>query len=150
MTVQRKSIVTMIAILTVVSGWYATVVARAADGAAVGDIAYHGHLIVAVVVLVIAAAVAHAIIATTGHDKIRDADTPDLRLRLRRRRVGGAVLAAGSVTGVGLAMVDAPTFWIAHALLAGLVLAEIAAGVTSLMASGRRPPRRYAPSPTTT
>jgi hypothetical protein len=43
------------------------------------------------------------------------------------------VLAIGTVAGLGLAVIEADTFWIAQVLLAGLVVAEIAEGLTRLV-----------------
>jgi hypothetical protein len=43
------------------------------------------------------------------------------------------VLAVGTVAGLGLAVIQADTFWIAQVLLAGLVVAEITEGLTRLV-----------------
>lgn len=47
------------------------------------------------------------------------------------------MLAVGTVAGLGLAMVDAATFWIAQTLLASLVLAQIGSGLTRPLLSRR-------------
>lgn len=67
---------------------------------------------------------------------IGDEDTWHPYVRLRGQQVAGMVLAAGTVAGLRLAMIDAATFWIAQALLAGLVLAEVAGGLTRLWHPG--------------
>lgn len=134
MTFADKSAIAMTAALTVVFGWYAVLLARQPAGAP-AEVAWEGLLVAALVALVVLAAAAHAVIAVATPADVDDRDRPG---RLRSHQVARAVLAGAVVTGLGLAMVDAATFWIAQVLLAGLVLAEIAAGVTGLLASRSR------------
>jgi hypothetical protein len=70
----------------------------------------------------------------------RQADDEDERDRLIERRgdqVGGYVLAVAALVGMGLAMVEGAYFWIANALLAGLVLSELVKGIVMLSAYRR-------------
>lgn len=43
------------------------------------------------------------------------------------------MLAGGVCTGIGLAVVQTDTFWIAQALIGALVLAEVVEGIEKLM-----------------
>ena len=136
MSFSDKSAIAMTATLTVVAGGYVVLLARRLSDAPVAEVAWVGLLVAAVVALVALAAVVHAVIAVTTPAHVDDErDPPD---RSGSQRVGRAVLAAGTVAGLGLATAGAATFWIAQTLLAGLVLAEIASGVTGLLASRSR------------
>jgi hypothetical protein len=54
-------------------------------------------------------------------------------ITLRAERTGRYVLAGGVCTGIGLAVVQTDTFWIAQALIGALVLAEVVEGIEKLM-----------------
>lgn len=133
MSLSDKSAIAMTATLTVVYGGYAVLLARRLSDAPATEVAWVGLLVAAVVALVALAAVTHAVIAvTTPADVDDERDPPDRSLS---QRVGQAILAAGTVAGLGLAIAGASSFWIAQTLLGGLVLGEIASGVTGLLAS---------------
>lgn len=131
MSFQEKSNWVMILLIAVVYGTYFTVVlGDIASMPSVRDIAYRGMLIGTAVVLTFLAAGTHIILAVASP---RDADKNDERDRSINRfgeYVGGFVLAVTVFVGMGLAMFEIDHFWIANALLAGLVLSELVAGVT--------------------
>lgn len=132
MSFQEKSTLAMTGVMVLVFGWYFTLVLRELAETPAGEIAYQGLMIPVIVLLVVLAAVTHAVIAMSAP---ADADVRDERDRvigLRGQRVAGYVLAVGSVSGLGLAMVEADAFWIAQVLLAGLGAAQIAEGLTML------------------
>lgn len=52
---------------------------------------------------------------------------------LRSERIAGYLLAVGVCAGIGLAIIQAETFWIAQVLIGALVLAEITEGVIKLV-----------------
>ncbi|MEO1040070.1 MAG: hypothetical protein AAFX09_11025 [Pseudomonadota bacterium] len=86
-------------------------------------------LLGAVIFLVIAGVIAHILIAAAAP---KDADAADERDRLIETRAearAGHVLGGFALLAIALALVGQPVFWIAHAVLGGLVAAEIAKGV---------------------
>lgn len=131
MSFQEKSNWVMMVLIAVVYGvYFAVVFGDLASMPGVRDVAYRAMLVGTVVVLTILAAVTHIILAVASP---KEADTNDERDRSINRfgeYVGGFVLAATVFVGMGLAMVEIEHFWIANALLAGLVLSELVAGVT--------------------
>jgi hypothetical protein len=54
-------------------------------------------------------------------------------ITLRAERTGRYMLAVGVCTGIGLAVVQSDTFWIAQALIGALVLAEVVEGIVKLV-----------------
>jgi hypothetical protein len=134
---QQKSTLAMTGILVLVFGWYFTLVLTELASTPAADIAYQGVMIPAIVLLVALAALAHAMIATGAPADAGERDQRDRSVALRAKQAARYVLAVGTVAGLGLAVIEADTFWIAHVLLAGLVLAEITEGLTRLVLSRR-------------
>lgn len=134
MSFQEKSTWVMLALVSAVYGTYFVVVMG--DVAAipeVRDIAYKGMMLATVVILTVLAAGTHIVLAIASP---READMTDERDREINRfgeYVGGFVLAGGLLVGLGLAMFEVDHFWIANALLAGLVVSELVAGATKLV-----------------
>jgi len=116
-----------------VYGWYFARVADAARSGPITDIDYQGRLIVMVGVLVVATVVAQILIAVLRPAEAEQVDERDRMIALQGDRVAGWVVTIGALAGLGLAMIDADSFWIAHALVAGLVLAEILKAIAMLV-----------------
>lgn len=133
MTFQEKSTVAMTGILVLVFGWYFTLVLGQLASTPAGEIAYQGVMIPVIILLVVLAAVAHGVIAIAKPAEADAHDERDRVISLRSQRVARYVLAVGAIAGLALAVVEADAFWIAQVLLGGLVVAEIAEGVTSLV-----------------
>ena len=134
MSFQEKSAWIMLTFVVLVYGWYFTVVfGDVAAQEAVRDIAYKGLMLVTVVVLTVLAALSHIVIAVASP---RDADKTDERDKEINRLgeyAGGYVIGVGALVALGLAMYEVEYFWIANAILAGLVLSEIVSGVTKIV-----------------
>ncbi len=128
MAFQEKSSLVMTAILAVVYGIYFALVGSRMAETPVDEIVYQPLLIVAVIPLVILAVVSHIVLALTNLKQANDHDERDRLISLRGEQLGGYVLAVGVFVGLVLAMAEAPYFFVAHALLAGWVLAELSAG----------------------
>ena len=133
MTFQEKSALTMTALLTLVFGWYFALVLGVVAGSPEREIAYTALMIVAAVIVAILATVSHVILALLFRSDANAYDERDRHVDLRSERIGGYVLAVGVFAGIGLAMVRADRFWIAQALIAALVLAEITSGVIKVV-----------------
>lgn len=132
MTFPEKSTLTMTALLVLVFGWYFAVVLGPVAGSPARDIAFTAVMIVASVVLAILAAVSHIVLAVVYRKQAHAHDERDRLIDLRSTRIAAYVLAAGVFLGIGLAMARAGGFWIAQALIATLVIAEITDGITKL------------------
>ncbi|MGI9615566.1 MAG: hypothetical protein ACR2QO_21820 [Acidimicrobiales bacterium] len=125
MTFQAKSNAAMMAILALVYGAYALVVANQVADTAVDDLTWQPLMLLTVVPVTVLAIVAHIVIAVMAPDEADDYDERDHANELRGESLGGLVLGAGVFGGLVLAMFEAHPFWIAQVLLAGLVLSEI-------------------------
>lgn len=134
MTFQEKSTWVMLVLVALVYGTYFVVVM--VDVAAIPEareIAYRGMMLATVVVLTLLAAGTHIVMAIASP---RDADMTDERDREINRfgqYVGGFVLAGAVLVGLALAVFEVDHFWIANALLAGLVSSELVAGATKVV-----------------
>ena len=120
MTFREKSNWAVIGVLTVVFGGYVVAVASRAASARteqpeIIDLAVWG--VIGIVVLLVIVHIAMAAIA------------PPLRgehARMEGRQAGYAILAAGAVIAVVIALNDADAFWVANVLITALVAGEIA------------------------
>jgi hypothetical protein len=133
MTFHEKSTLAMTSILVLVFGWYFALVIGEIASSPAREIAYKGLMVPVVILLVILAAVAHAVIAVASPTQTDSQDERDRLIGLRGQRVASYALATGTVAGLGLAMGEADTFWIAQVLLGALVTAEITEGATKLV-----------------
>ena len=97
------------------------------------EIIYQPLMILITVPLVILAIVVHLVIALWSPREAGMSDERDKLIALRGERVGGLVLGMGTFGGLVLAMFGGHSFWIAHTLLGGLVLAELASAATMLL-----------------
>ncbi len=133
MSFQEKSAWAMSVILSVVSGWYLAVVLREVASEGIEDVAYQGLVLVAVIAVVVVAVVAHVAIAWAATEDVDKTDVRDREINRYGEYVGGFVLSAGAVVALGLAMIEVAHFWIANAILAGLVLGQLASLVTRIV-----------------
>jgi hypothetical protein len=133
MTFQEKSTLTMTVILVAVFGWYFALVLGPIAGSPARAIAYTGLMVAVVILLTILATVSHVFLAIAFRSQADDHDERDRLIELRSERIGGYILAIGIVTGIGLAMVQADTFWIAQVLIGALVLGEVIGNVVTLV-----------------
>jgi hypothetical protein len=134
MAFTEKSALTMTGILVVVFGLYfAVVLGPVADAPAPGrEFAGAALMIVASVAVTILAAVTHVVLAIVFRRQACAYDERDRIIGLRGTRVGAYILAVGVCAGIWLAVIQADGFWIAQTLIAALVVAQIADGVTKV------------------
>lgn len=133
MTFQEKSAITMTTILAVVFGAYFALVLAVIAGTPDRDLAYTGLLIGVGVILTILAATSHVFLAVVFRSQANAYDERDRVVGLRAERIAGYVLAVGVCAGIGLAMTQVEAFWIAQALIASLVAAEVLEGITKVV-----------------
>lgn len=134
MTFVEKSTLTMTLVLVVVFGWYFALALGPVAASPDRQGAFTGLVLAATVVLAILAAVSHIVLALLFHRQANTAhDERDRLIALRSERLGGYILATGVFGGIVLAMLETTPFWIAQALLACWVLAEVSEGVAKLL-----------------
>jgi len=133
-TFQEKSALTMTGILVVVFGLYFALVLGPVAGAPAParEFAFTALMILASVVVTILAATTHIVLAIVFRSQVNAHDERDRLIDLRSTRVAAYILATGVFAGIGLAVVQADRFWIAQALIAALVIAEITDGVVKV------------------
>lgn len=132
-TFQEKSAITMTTILVAVfAGYFALVLAVVAQTPD-RDIAYTALLAVAAVIVTILAATSHLLLALVFRSQANAYDERDWLVGLRSERIAGYVLALGVCTGIGMAMMQVDAFWIAQALIASFVAAEVLEGIVKVV-----------------
>lgn len=137
MSFKARTTAVMLVALILVYGWYFLQVLLEARSTPVEDIAYQGLLLVMVAVLVVLSVVGLSILGALARRESDATDERDRLIEMRGDQVAGYVLVVGLLAGMGLAMLEGEYFWIAHVLLAGLVLGEVAKAVVMLMAYRR-------------
>lgn len=133
MTFQEKSAITTTTILAVAFGAYFALVLAVIAETPDRDLAYTGLLIGVGVIVTILAATSHVFLAVVFRSQANAYDERDRVVGLRAERIAGYVLAVGVCAGIGLAMTQVEVFWIAQALIASLVAAEVLEGITKVV-----------------
>lgn len=129
MSFQEKSNLAMTAIFALVYGWYFSTVIPPALETGGSVEAVKGLLFGAVVFLVVGGIVGHILIVMLAPNEPDTADERDKVIEMRADARTSYLLGFAAITAVGMALLEVSAFWIAHVLLAGLVLGEIAKGV---------------------
>lgn len=139
--------VTLLAMIAVY-GWYFLDLMGAVNSQPVAEIDYQTRLYIMVgvlVALIIAGQVGIGIYAANSVEKgleliddiASEADERDKEISTRGDALGGYVVAIGAVAAMFEVMAGWQGFWVAHTLLAGLVLSEMAKSVWMLIAYRR-------------
>lgn len=131
--IEKSTLATTLALVVVFGAYFALVlgpVAASPDRQG----AFTGLLVQATVALTILAVVSQIVLAVLFRTQASTGqDERDRYIALRSERLSGYMLAVGMFAGVVLAMLDAAAFWIAQALLAAWVIAEVAKGTSKLI-----------------
>ena len=127
MSFQEKSNLAMLAVQTLVFGWYFGVVVPpffdlevAPPAAAVG-----GLLIALTVFIVVLSIIAHIVLAALAPSQAGDSDERDRTIETRADARASYVVGLGAVLTLGLLVFGFAPFWAANALLASLAASEI-------------------------
>lgn len=129
MSFHQKSAISMLTIMVLVFGWYFLKVynmslAGPVEMAAVSTLLFG--MVIGIVVLSIMAHILIAIPASHGEQgAIDESDERDRLINVRGNSKSSHVLGVGVVISLGMALLEIPVFYIAHALFAALVLSEI-------------------------
>lgn len=129
MSFQEKSNLAMTVIFAVVYGAYFFTVLPPAFAGETSLEAVKGLLFAAVVFLVAGGVITHILIAVTAPKEADAFDERDRLIEMRADARTGYVVCAGALIALGLALLEADVFWIAHLLLAAVVLGELSKGV---------------------
>jgi amino acid transporter len=133
-TFMEKSTYTTTLLLLIVFGAYFALVLGPVAASPHRQGAFTGLVVAATVVLTILAAVSHVVLAVLFRTQANAAhDERDRLIALRSERLSGYILAVGVFAGIVLAMLETAPFWIAQALLAAWVLAEVGEGLSKLV-----------------
>ena len=115
---------------------YFAVVLGQVPGADVTRIRYVGLLVAAVVVAIVANIVLSIVAAITAPKGV-EADERDRQIHRFGEYVGFYVMSIGAILPLGLAMAEAPHFWIAQTLYLAFVAAALVSAATKLVAYRR-------------
>jgi len=128
MSFQAKSTTVMLAALVGAYGWYGLQLFRLAEGSPVETVAYQPLVFVVVVPLVVIATIGHILITAVNPSEADSTDERDRDIARRGSVIGGWIVSIAGIAALFAAMAEVGHFWIAHLILAGLVLAELADG----------------------
>ena len=129
MTFEEKSAWAMLFIMVGVYGLYFINVIPPAiqNPVPIEDVA--AQLIGMVVLLIILAIVAHIAITIFSPKDSDQADERDRYIEMRADARSSYFIAVGVLNALGAALLNQPMFWVAHILLASLVIGEIAKSI---------------------
>ena len=138
MSFRDKSALVSIAALLVASAVYVVLLVLDADGRALATLDYQPYMIGFVVVLALVSIVGQVALAiTTPREAAAAADERERLIAWRSSSLSGYVLAVAAFVAICLAMAEVPWFWIANAVLALWVVAEIGGRAYALTLSRR-------------
>jgi uncharacterized membrane protein YozB (DUF420 family) len=132
MTSEERSTWIVAAATVLIYGWYAIKILGDAATTPLSKIDYQGLLIVMVAVFVALIVVSHILLAIVTR-QIDGSDERDRKIDRFGEYVGGYVLGTGLLVVLVLAMAETEYFWIAHAALGVLVLAELVTDATKIV-----------------
>lgn len=125
MSFQAKSTIVMLAALVVAYGWYGIQILRLVGDSPVETVNYQPLMLIVVVPLVAIATIGHIVISAANPSEADSSDERDREITRRGAVIGGWIVSIGAISALFAAMAEVSHFWIAHVLLAGLVLAEL-------------------------
>lgn len=132
MSFQAKSTIVMLTALVVAYGWYGFQVFRLAADSPVETVEYQPLVLIVVVPLVVIATIGHIVISALNPSEADSSDERDRQIARRGSVIGGWIVSIAGIGALFAAMAEVGHFWIAHLLLAGLVLAELTDGIWRL------------------
>jgi hypothetical protein len=132
-TFQEKSAITMTVILAVAFGGYFALVLAVIADTPERHLAATGLLVGVAAIVTILAATSRVLLALVFRSQVNEEDERDRLYALRSERLAGSVLAIGVCAGIGLAMAQVDSFWIAQALIASFVAAEAFEGTVKVI-----------------
>ena len=132
MSFEEKSTWAVLITFILVYGWYFFEVSARLITGDVAGVEYKSLMGVTVVMLIVISIVTHIAITVMAPDESDKADERDREINLRGEYLGGFIVSVAALLGIGLALLELTHFWIANALLLGLVIAEIVTDCTKI------------------
>ena len=132
MTSEEKSTWIVATATVLIFGWYTIKILGDAATTAVSEIQYEDLLVVMVGVFIALIIVAEIVLAILTR-KLDDSDERDRKIDRFGEYIGGYVLGTGLLAVLALAMAETEYFWIAHAALGVLVVAELVTATTKII-----------------
>jgi hypothetical protein len=134
MTYREISAAVMTLVMLLVYGWYSVDLVATWRVVPVEEIAYEGRLFTMVGILVALLVIAHIVLAIANPKTAsEEGDERDRLIELKGEARSGLIVGMSAIAAMLLAVGQFDTFYIAHMLLAGLVLSEIFKGVLVLI-----------------
>ena len=129
---QEKRAWIMLVVAVVAYAAYVVVVLTRAQGAPITEVAY-ATVLIASIVLAIAANIVLDIATSLGTPRSEyKADARDKEIARIGDLTGQSFLVIGALVGMGLAMIDADSFWIANVIYLGFVLSAVLGSATKI------------------
>ena len=116
---------------------YVAVIVSRADGGPLAGVAYVAPMLWAIGISIVLTIVGSIVVGVVRPSDSTKADARDKEIDRRGEYVGGMVLGVLTVAPLGLAMVEADYFWIANAIYAACVLANVVSSAVKLVAYRR-------------
>ena len=132
MSSEEKSTWIVAAATVLIFGWYTIKILGDAATTAVSEIQYEDLLVVMVGVFIALIIVAEIVLAILTR-KLDSSDERDRKIDRFGEYIGGYVLGTGLLVVLALAMAETEYFWIAHAALWVLVVAELVTATTKII-----------------
>jgi hypothetical protein len=125
MSFEEKSTWAVLFTFLLVYGWYFLQVSAALSTQDVASVEYQATMAVTVAALIVISIVMHIVLAILSPGDADKSDERDREISVRGEYIGGFVVSTTALVAIGLAMLEMAHFWIANALLLGLVAAEL-------------------------
>ena len=125
MSFEEKSTWTVLFTFLLVYGWYFLQVSAALAHNDVASVDYQSTMGITVAALIGITIAAHIVLAILAPEDTDKPDERDREINVRGEYIGGFVVSTTALAAMVLAMLEMPHFWIANALLLGLVAAEL-------------------------
>lgn len=133
MSFEEKGTWLYLVIITVLPIVYFATIAGQVMSMPVDEIDYQGRMLVAIGAAIGLAIVGMIAIAISSPAEADKSDQRDRDINRLGEYVGGLVLGFGMIVPFGLAMVEAPYFWIANGMYAVFVIAGLCGTVAKLV-----------------
>ncbi|MCK5941721.1 MAG: hypothetical protein KAI24_07125 [Planctomycetes bacterium] len=133
MSFEEKSTWVMAVISPVTCLMYVLTVLSRLEHAPATEVAYVWPMIVSIIAAIVASILAHIAISIVNPKDADQRDERDAHINRFGSHIGGFVLAIGCVNVLIMTMVRVEHFWIANALYASLVLADVTTSVVKLV-----------------
>ena len=133
MSFEEKSNIVVLAIVGLVyGGYFVLMFGFIVPDTSIAEINWQPVMLLTAIPVAVLAVVTHIPLALASPGEATANDERDRSINVRGEALGGIVLGVGAMAGLVVTMLELDWFWIAHVLLAALVLSELAAAVRKI------------------